>query len=89
VQDCADSGVPAGWSPLKALALVCSLKPSPAPSSSQLLATQVLDALAAQDVSGELVRVVDHDVKPGVDKDMGTGTHGRRSGRGCSLRTCS
>ena len=59
--------------PLKALALVCSLKPSPAPSSSHLLATQVLDALAAHDVTGEVVRVVDHDVKPGVDKDMGDG----------------
>jgi multimeric flavodoxin WrbA len=57
--------------PLRALALVCSLKPSPAPSSSDLIARQVLSALAEHDVSGEVVRVVDHDVKPGVDKDMG------------------
>ena len=59
--------------PLTALALVCSLKPSPAASSSQLLATQVLEALASHGVTGEAVRVVDHDVRPGVDKDMGNG----------------
>ena len=59
--------------PVRALALVCSLKPSPAPSSSQLLATQVLEALAEHDVTGEVVRVVDHDVKPGVETDMGDG----------------
>jgi multimeric flavodoxin WrbA len=58
---------------LRALALVCSLKPSPAPSSSDLLATQVLDALSKHGVTGETVRVVDHDVKPGVEVDMGKG----------------
>ena len=56
---------------LRALALVCSLKPSPAPSSSEKLATEVLDALAGHGVTGETVRVVDHDVKPGVEVDMG------------------
>jgi multimeric flavodoxin WrbA len=59
--------------PLRALALVCSLKPSPAPSSSELLARQVLDALAGHGVTGEVVRVVDHDVRPGVELDMGDG----------------
>ena len=59
--------------PLTALALVCSLKPSPARSSSELLASQVLDALGEQGVTGEHLRVVDFDVKPGVDKDMGSG----------------
>ncbi len=52
--------------PLTALALVCSLKPSPAPSSSEKLARQVLDELASHGVTGSVVRVVDHDVKPGV-----------------------
>ena len=59
--------------PLRALALVCSLKPSPAESSSDLLASQVLAALAEHDVTGEAVRVVDHDVKPGIDLDLGDG----------------
>ena len=59
--------------PLKALALVCTLSPSPARSSSQLMAEQVLAALAGHDVRTSLVRVVDHDVRPGVALDMGAG----------------
>ncbi len=57
--------------PLRALALVCSLKPSPAPSSSDLMARQVLEELSRYGVTGSVVRVVDHDVKPGVEVDMG------------------
>ena len=59
--------------PLTALALVCSLKPSPAPSSSDLMARQVLEELGRHGVTGDVVRVVDHDVKPGVEVDMGEG----------------
>jgi len=58
---------------LRALALNCTLKPSPAPSSGDLLTSQVLEALAFYDVQGEIVRVVDVDVKPGVETDMGDG----------------
>ena len=58
---------------LTALALVCTLKPSPAPSSTDLIASQVLAALAEHGVTGSSVRVVDHDVRPGVDRDMGDG----------------
>lgn len=56
-----------------AIALVCTLKPSPAASSSEKLARELLDALAEHGVGGDLVRVVDDDVKPGVDVDMGKG----------------
>ncbi len=59
--------------PLTAVALVCTLSPSPAPSSTELLASQVLDALATHGVEGSTVRIVDHNVKPGVSKDMGEG----------------
>jgi multimeric flavodoxin WrbA len=59
--------------PLRALALVCSLKPSPAPSSSEKLAREVLDELGKHGVTGSVVRVVDHDVKPGTEIDMGEG----------------
>ncbi|MGY0498550.1 flavodoxin family protein [Nocardia sp. FBN12] len=59
--------------PLQALALVCTLKPSPAPSSSALIADQVLDALASHGVEGESVRVADFDVRPGVGADEGEG----------------
>ena len=59
--------------PLRALALVCSLKPAPDPSSSDLMARQVLEELGKHGVTGSVVRVVDHDVKPGVEVDMGDG----------------
>ncbi len=58
---------------LRALALICTLKPSPATSSTELIARQVLDALAEHDVASDTVRVVDHDVRPGVELDMGNG----------------
>ena len=58
---------------LTALALVCTLKPSPASSSSVLLAGQVLEELESLGVAGELVRVVDHDVRFGVTTDEGDG----------------
>ncbi|MEU1348364.1 NAD(P)H-dependent oxidoreductase [Streptomyces sp. NPDC005795] len=55
----------------RALALVCTLSPSPKPSSSQLLADQIMAELSGLGVQGETVRVVDHDVRPGVAQDMG------------------
>jgi multimeric flavodoxin WrbA len=58
---------------LRALALVCTLNPSPAPSSSHLLAQQVMDALRDHGVEGEVIRIADHDVRPGVQVDMGEG----------------
>jgi multimeric flavodoxin WrbA len=58
---------------LTALALVCTLKPSPAESSSELIGRQLLDALGEHGVSGELVRVVDHGVRFGVSTDEGDG----------------
>jgi multimeric flavodoxin WrbA len=58
---------------LKALVLVCTLKKSPADSSAELLGSQVLEQLESFDVSGEVVRVVDHDVRFGVSTDEGDG----------------
>ena len=60
-------------SPLTAIALVCSLKPSPAPSSSELIAEHVCEQLRAQGVTTESVRCVDHSISPGVEADMGDG----------------
>ncbi len=56
-----------------ALVLNCTLTPSPEESSTQLMAEQVLDELGKHGVTGDVVRVVDHDVKPGVLADMGEG----------------
>jgi len=58
---------------LNALALACTLKPSPADSSSVLLGNQVLEALGTFGVAGEMVRVADHDVRFGVSTDEGDG----------------
>lgn len=61
--------------PLKAFALNCSLKPSSADetSSTDKMLGDLLAALKPYLVSGEIVRVADHDVKPGVETDMGEG----------------
>ncbi|MEU5566958.1 flavodoxin family protein [Micromonospora musae] len=58
---------------IRALVLNCTLKRSPAQSSSEVLGREVLDALAEQGVDGELIRVVDHDVRFGVNTDEGDG----------------
>ena len=58
---------------MRALVLNCTLKPSPADSNTEALAQVVAKALEAGGVSTEFVRVVDHDVKPGVESDMGDG----------------
>ncbi|MBW5425685.1 NADPH-dependent oxidoreductase, partial [Streptomyces sp. BG9H] len=52
---------------------VCTLSPSPSPSSSELLAGQVLAELEKLEVSVESVRVADHDVKSGISTDLGDG----------------
>jgi multimeric flavodoxin WrbA len=58
---------------LSAIALVCTLKPSPSESSSELLARQVLEQLQTHGVRGSVIRVADHNVLPGVERDMGKG----------------
>lgn len=60
-------------SDLTALVLVCSLRKSPSASSSELLGGQVLEALGEHGVTGELIRVVDHDIHFGVSLDEGDG----------------
>jgi multimeric flavodoxin WrbA len=57
----------------RAIALVCSLKPSPAPSSSELIAEHVLERLRAAGADCESVRCVDYAISPGVEADMGPG----------------
>lgn len=59
--------------PLKVAALVCSLSPSPAESSSELLATHVMQQLNQHGADGEIIRIADKNMKPGVQIDMGDG----------------
>ena len=58
---------------MKATILNCTLKPSPEASNTEALAGVVGDALTERGAETEMVRVVDHDVKPGVESDMGEG----------------
>lgn len=58
---------------LKALTLICTLTPSPAESSSDKLAHDVDTELRKYNVKNEFIRVVDFNVKPGVETDMGDG----------------
>ncbi|MFB8122500.1 flavodoxin family protein [Streptomyces bacillaris] len=58
---------------MRALALVCTLNASPASSSSHHLAQQVMTEFEGHGVRGEIVRVADHDVRPGIGVDLGDG----------------
>jgi multimeric flavodoxin WrbA len=58
---------------LRALVLNCTLKPSPAESSTEVLADEVVAALAELDTESTVVRVVDRGVRFGVSKDEGDG----------------
>jgi multimeric flavodoxin WrbA len=59
--------------PLRALVLNCTLKRSPEPSSTEALGVVLSAALEAGGVTCEMIRVVDHDVPPGVSSDEGGG----------------
>lgn len=58
---------------LSAYALVCTLTGSPEPSSTQLLADQVLAELAEYGAHTSSDRTVDHRILPGVGADEGEG----------------
>jgi|ERR1051326_5412074 len=59
--------------PLKILALNCSLKSASVPSSTQKLLSELMSAFSEYDGSGEILRVVDFNIKPGVSADEGPG----------------
>ncbi len=58
---------------MKATVLNCTLKPSPETSNTEALARVVIEALERDGVECEIVRVVDHDIRPGVSSDEGDG----------------
>ncbi|TGQ92062.1 MULTISPECIES: NAD(P)H-dependent oxidoreductase [unclassified Mesorhizobium] len=61
--------------PLAAFAINCSLKASgdKEKSSTDKIIADLLAALKPHGVKGQVVRAVDHDIKPGVLSDMGKG----------------
>ena len=58
---------------LRVLALNCTLKASPATSSTERLLSELLAALSEYEIEGETVRVADLNIKPGVTSDEGSG----------------
>jgi multimeric flavodoxin WrbA len=58
---------------LNVLALNCTLKPSPSRSSTEKLLSELFDAFRDYDARGEIVRVADLHIKPGVSSDEGPG----------------
>jgi multimeric flavodoxin WrbA len=58
---------------LRAFGLNCTLKASPAGSSTQKMLDLLLASIAKHGVATSHARVVDHDVKPGVTADEGDG----------------
>lgn len=59
--------------PLTAFGLNCTLKPSPQASSSDLMLSQIFAELGEHGVTTSSVRLVDLDIRPGVETDMGDG----------------
>jgi multimeric flavodoxin WrbA len=58
---------------LTVLALNCTLKASPAPSSTERLLSELLEAFEEHDARGDVVRVADLNIKAGVSSDEGDG----------------
>jgi multimeric flavodoxin WrbA len=58
---------------LRVLAFNCTLKAGRKRSSTERLLREVLDEFARFDVDGEIVRVAEYDIKPGVTSNEGRG----------------
>ena len=58
---------------MRALALNCTLTASPGISNTEALTRIVLGRLEQDGVATDMIRVVDHDVRPGVSSDEGNG----------------
>ncbi len=58
---------------MRATILNCTLNASPAESNTDAVADLVAAALRSNEVAIDRVRVADHEIKPGVQSDMGEG----------------
>jgi hypothetical protein len=73
--------------PLKVLALNCLLKSASIPSSTQKLWTELMSAFAEYDAQGEILHVVDFNIKPGVSANEGPGDDWPGLRSACSTAT--
>lgn len=58
---------------MRAVVLNCTLKPSPATSSTEALAQVLVQELEQGGAEVETIRLVDLNIRPGVENDMGEG----------------
>lgn len=58
---------------MHAVVLLCTLKLSPEPSNTEALARVLTAEWEKAGITSEVVRLVDLDIKPGVESDMGPG----------------
>jgi multimeric flavodoxin WrbA len=58
---------------MRAVVLNCTLKMSPEPSNTEALARVLVREWEAAGIATEVIRLVDRDVKPGTESDMGPG----------------
>lgn len=65
--------LPSCYPNMKALFINCTLKPSPDFSNTDALINKAAAQFHDQDIDTEVIRLVDYDVKPGTESDMGNG----------------
>ncbi len=58
---------------MRALILNATLKASPERSNTDALLEVVAEAMRGDDVDVDVIRLVDHDIKPGITNDEGDG----------------
>jgi multimeric flavodoxin WrbA len=58
---------------LTALAFNCTLKPSPKKSSTDKILAETMEEFSKVGVTGEILRALDYNIKPGVTSDEGEG----------------
>ncbi|MGO4456468.1 hypothetical protein AB4039_03910 [Streptomyces sp. M-16] len=77
-------GTPTETTPLRSVALVRALSPSPQRSGSQSPAEQTMAPLSEHGVTGKMIRSADHDVEP--REDRGHDQNPRREHRALARR---
>ena len=58
---------------MKALIINCTLKSSPEFSNTGALAQKAASQFAAEGIVTEVIRLLDYEIKPGTESDMGNG----------------
>lgn len=65
--------IAADGAPVHAVILLGTLKPAGELSHTETLSELLLEELSKYNATGDIVRLVEHDIKPGLERDMGPG----------------